>query len=373
MRRITLLPCFGCLAALLFAVYKAKCTNVIEIKPDYGPHVIGLAIGDDYLQVGVVRNNSFEIIPDTRGQTMIPAYVSFSRYGNPLAGFDADEQASDNSQNTVSNIRFSLGWNSSDSEVQLATNNFPYTVVEHGRDIRLNIHTNGEDKTISPEDVLGIKIQHLKTIAEEYLNTTITHAVIPLPYHFPAKQTQAIEHAASQGGLTAIRVRSKPVTIAIANYKYLKAYFGPLEYDKNIIIIYDGSDKVAELLLVSIDNDIFAVLGSVQIQDSAYNDFSILDVAPVCVLAPSRFVGLIEQLLSESRTSAEELGDIFISGPAIRTAEAQAFLENYFGKWSTPPMGFPYEQAVVYGAAMEGYSIIDDGNSDADFPLILTF
>jgi len=55
--------------------------------------------------VGVVRKDVFEIISDKQGRSVIPAYVSFPDHGEPLVGFEAKAQASNNPKNTVYDIR----------------------------------------------------------------------------------------------------------------------------------------------------------------------------------------------------------------------------------------------------------------------------
>ena len=67
--------------------------------------VIGIHLGQSYSQVGVFRNETFEVITDDQGRSNMPSYVAFLDLDAPLVGFDAKEQASNNPQNTVYDAR----------------------------------------------------------------------------------------------------------------------------------------------------------------------------------------------------------------------------------------------------------------------------
>jgi molecular chaperone DnaK (HSP70) len=63
--------------------------------------VIGIDLGREYARVGVLRNNTVELISDEQGRTAIPNYVAFTGHGHPLVGFEAEEQAFSNPKNTI--------------------------------------------------------------------------------------------------------------------------------------------------------------------------------------------------------------------------------------------------------------------------------
>ncbi|KAH6720618.1 Hsp70 protein-domain-containing protein [Leptodontidium sp. MPI-SDFR-AT-0119] len=129
--RSTLLSCFGCLAALLLAVYTRTYFNPVHQyneyqKPACGPHIIEIDLGESYLRVGVVQEDVFEIISDKQGRAVIPAYVSFPDHGEPLVGFEAKAQAYNNPKNTVYDVRPLVGRNFLEPEVQEAIKELPY-------------------------------------------------------------------------------------------------------------------------------------------------------------------------------------------------------------------------------------------------------
>jgi molecular chaperone DnaK (HSP70) len=67
--------------------------------------VVGIHLGKTHSQVGIFRNNTFEIITDDQNRSLIPAYVSFPDQGPPLVGFAAREQAITNPAGTIYDMR----------------------------------------------------------------------------------------------------------------------------------------------------------------------------------------------------------------------------------------------------------------------------
>ncbi|PQE29875.1 glucose-regulated 78 of hsp70 family protein [Rutstroemia sp. NJR-2017a WRK4] len=400
MRR-TLVLCFGCIAALFLAVCIKPCLNLPQhnkyLKPGFqcGPYIIGIDLGLSYSRVGVVRKDIFEIISDKQGHSVIPAYVSFPDYGEPLVGFKAKTQASSNPKNTVYDIRRLVGRNFSDPEVQEAIKELPYEVIGQNGQIKIKIHTNGEDKAVTPEEVSAMILQHLqlltynllmkdsklfkylsittlltprfclqKIIAEEYLNSTISHAVITVPCSFIEKQRQATKYAGIMGGLEAIRMLNKPASVGTAHHLDIKNYVGRQKNQKGIYIVYDMGDKEPELSLVSIDHGVFEVLGTVRDKSSHQNDFKMSKIEQQSILSPNRIIELVKQLLSEPKLEMNEVDDIVLSGNPSHMIEAQRVLESYFGKKALAPIGFSNDQAVVYGAAIQGYNFLREQQID---------
>lgn len=54
-----------------------------------------------------------------------------------------------------------MGRNFSDPELRDVIKELPYEIVGHDDRINIKIHTNGEDKIVTPEEVLAIMLNHL--------------------------------------------------------------------------------------------------------------------------------------------------------------------------------------------------------------------
>ncbi|PQE08898.1 glucose-regulated 78 of hsp70 family protein [Rutstroemia sp. NJR-2017a BVV2] len=248
--------------------------------------------------------------------------------------------------------------------VQEAIEELPYDVVDQNGQIKIKIHTNGEDKTVTPEEVSAMILQHLKITAEEYLNSTISHAVIAVPSNFADKQRQATKAVVVMGGLEAVRMHSKPTSVGIAHRLDVKNYVGHQENHKGIYIVYDTGDKVPEMSLVSSDHGVFEVLGTVR-------DKKMSKMEQQSILSPNRIIELVELLLSGPKIEMNKVDDIVLSGDPSHMAEAQRVLESYFGKKALAPIGFSNDQAVVYGAAMQGYRLLREQQNDGCAGLLM--
>lgn len=67
--------------------------------------VVGIYIGEEYSQVGIVKNQVFEMILDAQNRNSVPSYVAFLDGTAPLVGFAAKEQADRNPMNIVYGVR----------------------------------------------------------------------------------------------------------------------------------------------------------------------------------------------------------------------------------------------------------------------------
>ncbi|MDH3816955.1 MAG: molecular chaperone DnaK, partial [Acidobacteriota bacterium] len=76
------------------------------------------------------------------------------------------------------------------------------------------IHVRGKDYS-SPE-LSGYLLQHLKEMAEEYLGTEVTDAVVTVPAYFNDAQRQATKDAGRIAGLDVKRIINEPTAAALA-------------------------------------------------------------------------------------------------------------------------------------------------------------
>ena len=59
-------------------------------------------------------------------------------------------------------------------------------------------------------------LQHLKEMAEDYLGTEVTEAVITVPAYFDDAQRQATKDAGRVAGLSVLRIVNEPTAAALA-------------------------------------------------------------------------------------------------------------------------------------------------------------
>ncbi|VDN12124.1 unnamed protein product [Dibothriocephalus latus] len=184
-------------------------------KEDYGT-VIGIDLGTTYSCVGVFKNGRVEIIANDQGNRITPSYVAFSTSNERLIGDAAKNQLTSNPENTLFDAKL---------------------------------------KAFAPEEISAMVLGHMKQIAEAYLGTKVTHAVITVPAYFNDAQRQSTKDAGVIAGLNVLRIINEPTAAAIA-YGLDKK-----EGEKNILV-FDLGGGTFDVSLMTIDNGVFEVLAT---------------------------------------------------------------------------------------------------------------
>ena len=145
---------------------------------------IGIDLGTTYSCVGVWQNNNVEIIANDQGNRTTPSYVAFNE-NERLLGNAAKSQCTQNPENTVFDAKRLIGRSFNDEQVQSDIKHFPYIVIPN-KDGKTAIMVNykGEDKVFQPEEISSMVLIKMKEIAEAYLGSKVTDAVITVPAYF---------------------------------------------------------------------------------------------------------------------------------------------------------------------------------------------
>jgi molecular chaperone DnaK len=193
--------------------------------------VIGIDLGTTNSCVAVKEGDNITVIPNTEGNRTTPSVVAFTKEDERLVGQLAKRQAIVNTDRTVISIKRKMG---SDYKVRI------------------------DDKSYSPQEISAMILQKLKRDAEEYLGTTVTHAVITCPAYFTDAQRQATKDAGTIAGLEVLRVINEPTAACLAygadkegEHKILVFDLGGGTFDVSILDVGDG---VFEVLATSGDN-----------------------------------------------------------------------------------------------------------------------
>lgn len=131
----------------------------------------------------------------------------------------------------------------------------PYSIVSKSGKPYIKVQVQGEDKTLSPEEVSAIILTKMKQIAEAYLGREVKHAVITVPAYFNDSQRQATKDAGLIAGLDVLRIINEPTAAAIAYGMDKK------QGEKNIIV-FDLGGGTHDVSLLTIDNGVFEVVAT---------------------------------------------------------------------------------------------------------------
>jgi len=227
-----------------------------EKKSDVGT-VIGIDLGTTYSCVGVYKGGRVEIIANDQGNRITPSYVAFTKEGERLIGDSAKNQLTSNPTNTVFDAKRLIGRMYADKAVQSDKKFFPFKVVEKSQKPHIEVETaEGKKQAFTPEEISAMVLTKMKKTAEEYLGTTVTHAVVTVPAYFNDAQRQATKDAGTIAGLQIMRIINEPTAAAIA-YGLDKDKEG----EKNVLV-FDLGGGTFDVSLLTIDSGVFEVLAT---------------------------------------------------------------------------------------------------------------
>jgi len=218
---------------------------------------IGIDLGTTYSCVGVWQNERVEIIANDQGNRTTPSYVAFTD-SERLIGDAAKNQVSMNPENTIFDAKRLIGRKIDDAAIQADMQHWPFKVIaKDGGKPHVQVEFKGEQKTFSPEEISAMILTKMKEIAESYLGTAVTDAVITVPAYFNDGQRQATKDAGAIAGLNVLRIINEPTAAAIA-YGLDKKGKGEASGELNILI-FDLGGGTFDVSLLTIDDGIFEV------------------------------------------------------------------------------------------------------------------
>ncbi len=175
--------------------------------------VIGIDLGTTNSCVAVMEGGKPCVIPTREGARTTPSIVAFTARGERLVGQIAKRQALTNPQNTIHAVKRLIGRKYDSPEVQKARQLVPYDIVpaDNG-DAWIRVR----DRSYSPPEISAYVLGRLKEMAEDYLGSEVTEAVITVPAYFDDSQRQATKDAGRIAGLTVLRILNEPTAAALA-------------------------------------------------------------------------------------------------------------------------------------------------------------
>ncbi|HVY28550.1 MAG TPA: Hsp70 family protein [Polyangiaceae bacterium] len=213
--------------------------------------VIGIDLGTTNTVVAVVKDGQASAIPDESGNVLMPSVVSFHPSGNVLVGRAAKERRLVDSINTIYSVKRLIGRSWDSEEVRKARSRFPFQMKEGPGQAALVV-ARGESYTL-PE-ISAFVLRKAKSIAENFLGTTVDRAVITVPANFNDLQRAATKVAGRVAGLEVMRILNEPTAAALA-YGYGKS-------SSERIAVYDFGGGTFDVTLLDLSDNVFEVLAT---------------------------------------------------------------------------------------------------------------
>ncbi|KAH8965593.1 hypothetical protein BDL97_04G125300 [Sphagnum fallax] len=389
--------------------------------------VIGIDLGTTYSCVGVYKNGHVEIIANDQGNRITPSWVAFTD-SERLIGEAAKNQAAVNPERTVFDVKRLIGRKFDDKEVQRDIKLFPYKIIS--KDGKPNIQVkvkDGEVKVFSPEEISAMVLMKMKETAEAFLGKKIKDAVVTVPAYFNDAQRQATKDAGVIAGLNVARIINEPTAAAIAYGLDKKGG------EKNILV-FDLGGGTFDVSILTIDNGVFEVLSTngdthlggedfdqrimeyfIKLIKKKFNKdigkdkraigklrreaerakralsnqhqvrveieslFDGIDFSEP--LTRARFeelnndlfrktMGPVKKAMEDANMQKSDIHEIVLVGGSTRIPKVQQLLKDYFdGK--EPNKGVNPDEAVAYGAAVQGGILSGEGGDETKDILLL--
>ncbi|KAL3138507.1 Luminal-binding protein 3 [Trebouxia sp. C0010 RCD-2024] len=411
----------------LAAVAVCLCTfGVLAEEAKKPATVIGIDLGTTYSCVGVYKNGNVEIITNDQGNRITPSYVAFTEEER-LIGDAAKNQATSNPKRTIYDVKRLIGRNFKDKEVQRDAKMVSYDVVDKKGKPNVQVEIGGEKKTFSPEEISAMILGKMKETAEAYLGKPVKHAVVTVPAYFNDAQRQATKDAGVIAGLTVERIINEPTAAAIA-------YGLDKKGGEHNILVFDLGGGTFDVSILTIDNGVFEVVSTAGDTHLGGEDFDhrVMDYFIKLIkkkhhvdiskdgralqklrreaerakralssqhqvrveveslaegvdlsepLTRARFeelnndlfkktLGPVRRAMEDAHMKKEQIQEIVLVGGSTRIPKVQQLISDYFGG-KTPNKGVNPDEAVAYGAAVQGAILSGDSDEKTNEVLLL--
>jgi len=387
---------------------------------------IGIDLGTTYSCVGVYKNGKVEIIANDQGNRITPSWVAFTDEER-LVGDAAKNQGAINPENTVFDVKRLIGRKYGDTTVQHDKKLLPYDIVEKDGKPYVRVIFKGEKKTYSPEEVSSMILTKMKETAEAFLGKEIVNAVVTVPAYFNDAQRQATKDSGTIAGLNVLRIINEPTAAAIAYGLDNKGG------EKNILV-FDLGGGTFDVSMLTIDNGVFEAIATNGDTHLGGEDFdrrvmdymlklfkkksgkdaskdkkavqklrreverakrslsnshqqrieieSFFDGADLsetitrakfeelCMDLFKKTLGPVERVLDDSGLKKNQVDELVLVGGSTRIPKVQQLLQDFFnGK--EPNRGINPDEAVAYGAAVQGGILSGEGGKETADLLLL--
>jgi len=213
--------------------------------------IIGIDLGTTNSCVAVMENGEPVVIQNSEGGRTTPSIVGFTSKGDRVVGLPAKNQMVTNPKNTVYSAKRLIGLKYGDLKGEATK--LPYTVIDNGADVRIEIDENGSKKKYSPQEISAFVLQKMKKTAEDYLGTTVTEAVITVPAYFNDAQRQATKDAGKIAGLDVKRIINEPTAAALA------FGFGKDQSKERTVAVYDLGGGTFDISILELADGVYEV------------------------------------------------------------------------------------------------------------------
>ena len=378
--------------------------------------VIGIDLGTTNACVAVVESGVPMVIPNSQGQTLLPAVVAAGEQGKRIVGHMARRQQVVLSEHTAMSLKRLIGRKWSSQTVRQMLDMVGYRITAGPSD-EVFVSLRGE--SVSVIDLQATLIAELKRTAEQYLHEPVHKAVFTVPVNFNDAQRHALKEAGQRAGLEVLRIVQEATAAGIAygigqgeskaqrvaayslgggafDFTVLGLRGGVYEIQANASDIFLGGDDFDRRILdwlifnfakdhkIDLRQDRTALQRLRDAVEKAKCELSSLEEVSIDVpfiistgtseplhlvraLSRTKLEELTEDLierslqicrsaLNEAGIDPHEIDTVILVGGMTRMPRVQAAVQDFFGR--APSFGLPPEEVIAIGAALQAAALV---------------
>jgi len=232
---------------------------------------VGIDLGTTNSCIGfyIEEDGYVEILANDESSRITPSYVAFNDEDEIQVGFPALYQIGTNPENTVYNIKRLMGRDFYEGNVQSDIKRFPFKVIKKNGRPYVQVKYKYEIKQFTAEEISSMILGKLKKMAEDYLDQTVTDAVITVPAYFNDTQRKATIDAGRIAGLNVLQIINEPTAAALAY-----GFKNKIKNKENILVVDLGGGTYDVSLLSIIDEkyEVKAVSGDTHLGGEDFTD-----------------------------------------------------------------------------------------------------
>jgi len=231
--------------------------EVEEDDSEFVDYVIGIDLGTTYSCVGVWKDDGVTIIEDSNGEKTIPSYVSFDKEtGARVTGHAAKNASIRNPKNTVYDVKRVIGQRYTDSGVKEDAERMQYSLIsnEEGSPT-VEVEIKGEKQQFAPEEISAMVLTKCRDLAEKFLGQPVKRAVVTVPAYFNDAQRNATKAAGRIAGMDILRIINEPTAAALSYGMDNKVKDGKALN----VLIFDLGGGTFDVSILTIEGGIFTV------------------------------------------------------------------------------------------------------------------
>ncbi len=190
--------------------------------------VIGIDLGTSTTEAAILRSGKPDMILNFDGKAVTPSVVGVSASGSFVFGERAKAQYLMEPENTVIEVKRKIGT---------------------GEKILMG------GKTYTPAELSALLLKHVKNYAEEFLDESVSRAVISVPAYFDDLQRQEVVKAGEEAGFSVERIINEPTAAAMS-------YGMQHMEEESHILIYDLGGGTFDVTLLEMFGGVLEVKAS---------------------------------------------------------------------------------------------------------------